>query len=359
VRILLVLDTVGGVWTYGLELTRALARYDVEVILAALGEPLSAEQRAEALDSPAVRVYALDCALEWMDEPWGDVRRCGKWLVAIAREGDADLVHLNCFAYGALRWPVPVLVAAHSDVLSWHEAVRGEPAGPEWSRYRDAVEAGLAGAGAVVAPTRAMLQALERCYAFAADRRVIPNGRDPARFQPLRKKPVIVSAGRLWDEAKNVAALDRVAARLPWPVLLAGPGEPGAARRLGRIPEAALARLLGRAAVFAEPARYEPFGLAALEAGLSGCTLVLGDIPSLREVWGDAAVFVDPDDDGSLERTLRTLIAEPGRRLELGARARRRALEHAPGRMAAEYVELYEQLLSEQPAALERTERVA
>ncbi len=31
------------------------------------------------------------------------------------------------------------------------------------------------------------------------------------------------------------------------------------------------------------PARYEPFGLSVLEAALSGCALVLGDIPSLRE----------------------------------------------------------------------------
>jgi glycogen synthase len=359
VRILLALDTVGGVWTYGLELTRALARFEAEVVLAALGEPLRGEQRVEAIESPAVRVYALECALEWMDEPWTDVRRSGEWLLEVARESEADLAHLNCFAYGALPWRMPVVVAAHSDVLSWHEAVRGEPAGPEWDRYREAVEAGLAGAGAVVAPTDAMLRAIERWYDFDAERYVIPNGRDPARFRPLEKEPLVVSAGRLWDEAKNVAALDRIAGRLPWPVLLAGPGEAGAARRLGRISVEALAHLLGRAAIFAEPAHYEPFGLAALEAGLSGCALVLGDIPSLREVWKEAAVFVDPDDDRRLALELRTLIEDGARRLELGGRARRRALQYSPERMAAGYVELYEQLLAEEPAVVRPTERVA
>ena len=53
---------------------------------------------------------------------------------------------------------------------------------------------------------------------------------------------------------------------------------------------------MARAAIYALPARYEPFGLTALEAGLSGCALVLGDIPSLREVWGETACFVPPDD---------------------------------------------------------------
>ena len=358
-RLLLPVDTVGGVWTYGLELTHALARYDVEVVLAALGEPLTGEQRCAALASPALRVHALDCDLEWMEEPWGDVERSGEWLLGVAAAHDVDLVHLNGFAHGALPWVVPVLVAAHSDVCSWHEAVRGGPAGPECDRYREAVAQGLAGADAVVAPTRAMLRALELCHSIDAERRVIPNSRDATRFRPLAKEFFVLSAGRLWDEGKNVAALDRLAPRLPWPVLVAGPGERGAARRLGRVSDRALARLLGRAAIFAEPARYEPFGLAALEAGLSGCALLLGDIASLREVWGDAALFVDPDDDAAIERGLSRLIGDPDLRAELGRRARARALEHSPERMAREYVELYEALLAEEPAAARAAEQVA
>ena len=52
---------------------------------------------------------------------------------------------------------------------------------------------------------------------------------------------------------------------------------------------------MGRAAIYALPARYEPFGLSILEAALSGCALVIGDIPSLREIWADAALFVPSD----------------------------------------------------------------
>jgi hypothetical protein len=45
-RVLMTTDTIGGVWTFALELTAALQAYDIEVILAALGGEPSAAQRA-------------------------------------------------------------------------------------------------------------------------------------------------------------------------------------------------------------------------------------------------------------------------------------------------------------------------
>ena len=54
------------------------------------------------------------------------------------------------------------------------------------------------------------------------------------------------------------------------------------------------------AAIYALPARYEPFRLEVLEAAAPGCALVLGDIASLRELWDGAALFVAPDDDRAL-----------------------------------------------------------
>ena len=76
------------------------------------------------------------------------------------------------------------------------------------------------------------------------------------------------------------------------------------------------------------------FGLSALEAALSGCALVLGDIPSLREVWGDAALFVAPDDTDALAQALQGLIDRPAYRRELADRATKRAGLYTPRRMA-------------------------
>ena len=115
---------------------------------------------------------------------------------------------------------------------------------------------------------------------------------------------------------------------------------------LGCLPPAGVADFLSRASIYALPARYEPFGLSGLEAALSGCALVLGDIPSLREVWADAAVFVDPDDPAALESALLALIADADRRQEMARRARGRAAVYTPERMADGYLAAYGDLLA-------------
>jgi glycogen synthase len=346
-RVLMTVDAVGGVWGYALELAGGLAARGVEVQLAGMGPAPTRDQRRELSRSGAAGFRHGEFALEWEDDPWQEVERAGEWLLDTAAELAPDVVHLNGYAHGALPWDAPVLVAGHSCVLSWHAAVRGRLPGREADPYRDAVGRGIRAADALVAPTAAMLGQLERLYGRRHDTAVIPNGRTAAGFAPRAKEPFVAGSGRLWDEAKNLGALDRAAASLPWPVLLAGDGggrSCRAARLLGRLSTAELAALLGRASVFAAPARYEPFGMAALEAALSGCALVLGDIASLREVWGDAAAFVAPDDADALAHELRRLIADPRALREAGLRARARALRYDPATMSEAYHRLYARL---------------
>jgi glycosyltransferase involved in cell wall biosynthesis len=100
---------------------------------------------------------------------------------------------------------------------------------------------------------------------------------------------------------------------------------------------------MSRAAIYALPARYEPFGLSILEAALAGCALVIGDLPSLREIWGDAATYVRP---GELRCALDPLTDDLATCKRLGAAARERALELTPARMAAAYHALYQELCS-------------
>ena len=300
--ILMTADTIGGVWTYALELTRALAPHGVEVALATMGAPLSADQWAEVTDLPNLRIFESRHPLEWMPDPWAGVDEAGRWLLACAEEARAQVIHLNGYVHASLPWRAPVLVVAHSCVLSWWEAVKGEPAPPEWEEYRRRVRAGLRAADLVIAPTKAMLDSLPAHYGPIARGRVIPNARTPHLFRAGTKQPVIFSAGRLGDAAKNMAALGAAAEGLSWPVHVAGAardpsGEqevPAHLHLLGRLAPEELADHLSEAAIYCLPALYEPFGLSILEAALSGCALVLGSLPSLREVWGEAAVYVPP-----------------------------------------------------------------
>jgi glycosyltransferase involved in cell wall biosynthesis len=219
--------------------------------------------------------------------------------------------------------------------------VRGRPAGREWDRYRDVVGAGLRAADAVVAPTRAYLDDLARLYGPLPAAAAIPNGLAGRGLRPLAKERLVLGAGRFWDEAKNLAALERLGRRLDAPVLIAGDGAP-----LGRVSPVRLAELYGRAAIFASPARYEPFGLAAAEAALCGCALVLGDLPTLREVWGDDAVFVAPADEDALAAACTRLLSDDAERERLARAARRRALSYSRERMTAAYLDLYRRLLA-------------
>ncbi|HYC46000.1 MAG TPA: glycosyltransferase family 4 protein [Burkholderiales bacterium] len=347
--VLMTTDTVGGVWHHALELARALIVRGSDVALATMGGPLNATQRAQVAGIEGLPVYDSSFRLEWMDEPWDDITRAGEWLLRLEEYLCPQVVHLNQFAFGSLPFAAPRLVVAHSCVCSWWRAVHGRAAPREWRRYRDAVEQGLDGADIVAAPTRAMLETLRENYGYAGPGLAIPNGRSAADYAAAAKEPVILAAGRLWDAAKNLAALEAVAPRLRWPVVVAGSQvhPDGGVRQargvlsLGELAPHALARHYARASIYALPARYEPFGLTALEAALAGCALVLGDIPTLREVWCEAALYVPPDDHPALKEALSRLIADASLRTTLARAARRRALEYTPERMARGYERVY------------------
>jgi glycosyltransferase involved in cell wall biosynthesis len=166
------------------------------------------------------------------------------------------------------------------------------------------------------------------------------------------KRNFIFSAGRVWDEGKNIAGLAAIAARLPWPVCIAGSqqspdgGRVGFlnVRMLGKLDDDAMRRWFGKASIYALPARYEPFGLSVLEAAQAGCALVLGDLDSLHETWDGAALFVPPEDPEALAFTLQRVIADDTLRERSMARARRRAAHLTPRAMADAYIEAYDDL---------------
>jgi glycosyltransferase involved in cell wall biosynthesis len=361
-------DPIGGVWTYALELARTLRPHGIEIILATMGRSLTPEQWQQVQACPNIQVCESDFKLEWMENCWDDVARAGEWLLECEQRFQPELIHLNGYAHAVLPWSAPVLVAGHSCVLSWWRAVRGEQAPACWNAYRDAVERGLHAANLVVAPSRTMLAAIDEHYGPLPHTKVIYNGRKLPLAKRKPKEPFILAAGRLWDKAKNLEILASIAPRLPWPIYLAGEDklteanannpsqplqetsrQPDNIHFLGQLSPVVLLDWLSRASIYALPARYEPFGLSALEAALAGCARVLGDIPSLREIWGDAALFVPHGDTGVLETILRGLISEPSCLEAWAKRSHARALEFTTERMGRAYLEVYSTLAKNWP----------
>jgi glycosyltransferase involved in cell wall biosynthesis len=256
--------------------------------------------------------------------------------------------------------------------------MRPDDSWAQW--YQATVEQGLAGASVLVAPSRWMLDCIESCYGRQRRSCVVYNGRTPALFNPyVSKLDYAASVGRMWDEGKQSQLLMQLTAP-PLPILLAGamtlageteeqfdsnqaraktrprraaPGEDGQdfvgearVELRGELSEGEMRELLSRASIYVATSKYEPFGLAPLEAALSRCAIVANDIPSLREIWDDAALYFRSDDAASMERALELLKDNRELRVKYANRAYERARQrYTAARMVEEYMQLYKALL--------------
>lgn len=352
-RVLMTTDTVGGVWTFTAELSRELLASGCAVALVSLGRiPTSSQLDWVAAQvsrwGSKFRFAACDAPLEWMQDNWGAMSEAEPLLKRIVREFCPDILLSSQFCLGALKGTMPRIVVAHSDVLSWAKACRsGSLPSSDWlDRYNRLVQDGLREADAVVAPTRWMLDALAANYQLPEETYVIPNGRtidSPSRIPSCYMQAI--TAGRLWDEGKNLKMLSDV--KSPIPILVAGETEHemsymeescGQARLLGRLTEEELLEVMRQSTVYICTSSYEPFGLAPLEAALCGCAVVANDIPSLREVWSDAALYFK--DSASLSSLLAALAADGGLLARARARSRRRAQQFTARKMAKSYLHL-------------------
>jgi glycogen(starch) synthase len=357
-RVLLTTDTVGGVWTFTRDLSAALLDRGHSVCLVSFGRIPSTAQIAWTAElreqQPARFLYlASEAPLEWMDTNdrcWIDG---SSFLQAAIDQFNPDVLHFSQFCFGALRTEVPKIITAHSDVLSWAEACRPEGLEPSarWNTYRDLVMQGLRGADVVVAPTTWMLHALQRNFVTNAGVRIIPNGRPLLpRAREVRTMQA-VTLGRLWDEAKGIDTLLKI--DLPIPIYIGGEQQfdnvsaPKSAAAnvhwLGALSDDEVALLLQRSSIYLGPSRYEPFGLAPLEAALSGCALILRDLPGFREVWSHSALYFTSEHQ--LEEMVAQLSKDAAHLAFMQQAASQRAALYSVDRMTEAYLKLYREAL--------------
>jgi glycosyltransferase involved in cell wall biosynthesis len=366
VHVLVTADTLSGTWTYTRELVTGLVTRGVRVTLVSFGE-IPLPERTAWMDS----LYGLDYRptafrLEWMQEAEQDLPDSSAFLADVVREVRPDVLHLNQFCYGDLPVDVPRILMAHGDLVTWTLAVQGRAPQPtRWLKwYRDIVTRGIAGADAVAAPSSWMLDAVRACYARPRREAVIYPGRNPIFFNPyVNKDDSVLSVGRLLDAGKQVFLLTQHAH--PVSVCIVGAEQTVPMPRIpiradvkvatdqssvairGPQTESQLRALYSRAAIYAATSRYEPLGMAPLDAALSRCAIVANDVPSFREVWGDAALYFRTNDAASLAAILRQLNTDRDLRRAYAERAYTRARQRfTTKRMIDDYLELYRSLVS-------------
>jgi glycosyltransferase involved in cell wall biosynthesis len=120
-----------------------------------------------------------------------------------------------------------------------------------------------------------------RCYALAvgnlAAHKNLIGLRDTAEAVAARDCDLVIAGGI----DQSVFASQQRAVPMP-------------AKYIGRVSDQELRALYESAACFVFPSFYEGFGLPAVEAMICGCPVVAADIPALRELCGDAALYCDP-----------------------------------------------------------------
>ena len=214
-------DAVGGVWTYALELARGLAGQRIEVMLAVLGPAPDEEQREEARRGLRCHRHRAGARVAGpgrrpgrrsLPEPPGPGervpprsrphQRLPRGRCRLSGPGDAGRPLLRRDLVAGVPWR---RAAARLERLCSRRARRAG-CGRRRRRAHPRVPRGAFGSMGDCQPAR--------------------HPQRPRACAPIAtpKRRSILAAGRLWDEAKNIAALAAVAPGLPWPVQVAGEG---------------------------------------------------------------------------------------------------------------------------------------
>ena len=359
-------DTLSGSWTYTRELVTGLVTRGVRVTLVSFGEIPLPDQTAWMDHLHGLDYRPTAFRLEWMQEAEEDLKDSSEFLTALVRELRPDVLHLNQYCYGDLRVNVPRVIMAHGDLITWSHAVRERGQSPSrvMTWYRDTVLRGIACADALVAPSTWMLERIGICYGQPQHGEVIYPGRNPIFFNPyVSKDDCVLAVGRMVDAGKQVFLLTQQPH--PVPVCIVGSEQTVPIPRIpiradvklstdqtsvairGPQTEAQLRALYSRAAIYAATARYEPLSIPALEAAFSRCAIVANDIPSFREIWGDAALYFRTNDAVSLAESIRRLSEDRSLRRAYAELAYTRARERfTTKRMIEDYLQLYRGLIA-------------
>lgn len=353
-RLMMTLDAVGGVWRYAVDLAAALADDGVACLLVGSGPRPDKQQRQACEALPNTMLYWTDLPLDWMVDSPAELDAIAPTLLSMADCWGADLIHLNLPSQAAaMKGRLPVVVASHSCLPTWWQAVKTDPMPAGWQWQRSINRQGFDRASAVLVPTFSHGQALSRAYGAVPNLTVVPNA-TASRGSTVEKEAFVLAAGRWWDEAKGLSILDAASQLCSWPVVLAGStaGPNGTnvtidhATPVGLLSSDMMWDHMQRAAIFTSAALYEPFGLAVLEAASSGAALVLSDIPTFRELWDGAAIFVPTRDPDRLAAAINYLAGNAIERQTFSERALERAKTFTLARQKGQVLKAYSQAIA-------------
>lgn len=121
--------------------------------------------------------------------------------------------------------------------------------------------------------------------------------------------PLVLVGGRGWQD-DEIVALAAATDHVEWKAYL---------------PDDACGRLMEQAVCFAYPSLYEGFGMPIIEAMAAGIPVLTADRGSMREVAGDAALLINPENVASIREGMNALLTDATLRHRLATAGRERA----------------------------------
>lgn len=259
--------------------------------------------------------------------------------------GHFDIYHATDFVAPPSRRPVVVTVHDLSFLIVPH---LGHPRLVAY--LRAAVPRTLARAAVVITVSASVAAEIADAYPFVRNRIVaVPNGVALPSEVPARSpsgRPTILIVGTLEPRKNHAIVFDALPeVRANWPdarLVVAGRVgwqsapiqarlrelvEAGMAEQVIAPSDTVLETLFALADVCVIPSYYEGFGLPLLEAMARGVPVVASDIAALREIGGEAALYVDPADAAGWAAAISRVVGDETlrRRLATAGIARSRA----------------------------------
>jgi glycosyltransferase involved in cell wall biosynthesis len=286
----------------------------------------------------ALRVPGRVATRTWVDLRWPGL--------PAGLLGAVDVVHATSAAIPPAGGR-PLVVTVHD--LGFRHYPEAYPAAGRRFHERSAAIA-VTEAARVLVPSAATGRDLTDQYGLESGRVVVtPLGAELPPYDPAAARrllaelgvagPFLLAVGTL-EPRKNLprllAAFASAADELPdHHLVVAGPVGWGPALRptydsvrvklAGPVDDAMLHGLYAMADGLAYPSLYEGFGLPVVEAMLHGTPVLTSDRSSLPEVAGDAALLVDPLDEGAIAKGLVRLVDDAALRARLARAGRARA----------------------------------
>jgi glycosyltransferase involved in cell wall biosynthesis len=235
----------------------------------------------------------------------------------LLRRVGADLVHTQYAV--PLRCPCPAVITVHDVSFARDAALLSRKDRVVFGRV---VPRAVRAAARVLTVSERTKADLVELYGIPPERVVVtPNGVDPA-FRRVGSPSTnvlqglyVLSVGAIQERKNQLAALEAARA-VGLPLVVVGPTKDASlaqelrrrgARLEGYVETEKLAELYRGAACLVQSSRHEGFGLPVVEAMACGTPVVAVPDPALREVAGDAAIFVEESD---LADGIRCALAE-------------------------------------------------